>query len=51
MDRSGASSRHAKIMDETLKRVYDEALEDPVPDRFRMLLEEFRRQDQAKNDE
>jgi predicted house-cleaning noncanonical NTP pyrophosphatase (MazG superfamily) len=36
------SALHQQI-DENLKRVYQESLEEEVPDRFRLLLEELRR--------
>jgi Anti-sigma factor NepR len=36
------SALHQQI-DENLKRVYQEALQEEVPDRFRLLLEELRR--------
>jgi hemerythrin-like domain-containing protein len=36
------SSLHQQI-DENLKRVYKETLEEDVPDRFRALLEELRK--------
>ncbi len=33
------------LIDENLKRVYDEALEEGVPDRFKALLDQLRQQD------
>ncbi|MEM9637876.1 MAG: NepR family anti-sigma factor [Pseudomonadota bacterium] len=36
-------------MDENLKRVYDEALEEGIPDRFKDLLEALKQQDQSKD--
>ena len=38
---------HQQI-DENLKRVYQETLEEEVPDRFRLLLEELRRKQAAE---
>ena len=35
-------------IDENLKRVYKETLEEEVPDRFRLLLEELRRKQAAE---
>ncbi|WP_050524337.1 NepR family anti-sigma factor [Pseudorhodobacter wandonensis] len=35
-------------IEENLKRVYDDALNEPVPDRFLSLLEQLRKQD-SKN--
>ena len=37
------------VIDENLKRVYDEALDEGIPDRFRDLLEELRKQDTVKD--
>jgi hypothetical protein len=48
MAQSGAQRKRESIIDENLKRVYEEALDEGVPDRFRMLLEELKRQDQGK---
>jgi Anti-sigma factor NepR len=41
------SALHQQI-DENLKRVYQETLEEEVPDRFRLLLEELRRKQAAE---
>ena len=35
-------------IDENLKRVYDEALEKDVPDRFKELIEQLRRKEAKK---
>ena len=35
-------------IDENLKRVYDEALEEKVPDRFKDLLDQLRRKEAKK---
>ena len=35
-------------IDENLRRVYAEAAEEPVPDRFRQLLDQLRQQEQSK---
>ncbi|MEO3415099.1 NepR family anti-sigma factor [Roseovarius sp. CAU 1744] len=35
-------------IDENLRRVYAEAAEEPVPDRFTQLLEQLRQQEQSK---
>lgn len=32
-------------IEENLKRVYDDALKEPVPDRFQALLDQLRNQD------
>lgn len=36
------------MIDENLKRVYEEALEEGVPDRFKDLLEALRQQESPK---
>lgn len=36
-------------IDEHLKRVYDEVLQEDVPDRFTDLLNQLRQQDQSKS--
>lgn len=41
------SALHQQI-DENLKRVYQESLEEEVPDRFRLLLEELRRKQKSE---
>jgi hypothetical protein len=48
MAQSGAQRKRENIIDENLKRVYDEALEEGVPERFRVLLEALRQQDETK---
>ncbi len=35
-------------IDENLKRVYEEALEEEVPDRFKELLEQLRKKEPGK---
>ncbi|MEZ5779796.1 MAG: NepR family anti-sigma factor [Paracoccaceae bacterium] len=42
-----AAGIRARI-DENLKRVYQEALEEEVPDRFKLLLEELRKKEPPK---
>ena len=34
-----------RVIDENLKRVFDETLEEGIPDRFKNLLEQLKRQD------
>ncbi|WP_319799786.1 NepR family anti-sigma factor [Roseobacter weihaiensis] len=46
MAQSGADRKRETIIDENLKRVYDEAVEQAVPDRFRVLLEALKQQEQ-----
>lgn len=38
-------------IDENLKKVYQEVLEDEIPDRFRDLLAQLRQQDRAKHED
>lgn len=38
-------SRLRDQIDENLKRVYDDALKEEVPDRFKQLLEQLRQKD------
>ncbi len=43
--------RNTKVdqqIDENLRRVYSEAAQEPVPDRFTQLLEQLRQQEQSK---
>ncbi|MEE4187959.1 MAG: NepR family anti-sigma factor [Roseobacter sp.] len=48
MSQSGTPRRRERIIDENLKRVYDEAIEEGVPDRFRVLLDALRQEEQSK---
>lgn len=48
MAQSAAQRKRESVIDENLKRVYDEAVEEGVPDRFRLLLEALKKQEQAK---
>lgn len=48
MGQSGAQQKRERIIDENLKRVYDEAIEEGVPDRFRLLLEALKQEEQSK---
>jgi len=34
------------VIDENLRRVYDEAMQEGVPDRFKSLLEQLKQQDE-----
>lgn len=46
MTQSGAQRKRDNVIDESLKRVYAEALDEGVPERFRMLLDELKKQEQ-----
>lgn len=48
MAQSGAQRKNEQIIDENLKRVYEETLDEGVPDRFRVLLDALKQQEQAK---
>lgn len=47
-------SRNTKVdqqIDENLRRVYAEAAQEPVPDRFTQLLDQLRQQEKPKDAE
>lgn len=46
-DKRGQSPIEAAI-NENLRKVYEEALEETVPDRFRLLLDELRKKETGK---
>lgn len=49
-DRTAPQSPHARVqeqIDENLKRVYKETLDEQVPDRFLALLDALRKKDEA----
>jgi hypothetical protein len=48
MAQFGAERRRETIIDANLKKVYEEALDEGVPDRFRELLDALRQQEQTK---
>ncbi len=39
------SDRRDEVIDESLRRVYEEAVEEGIPDRFKSLLEQLKQQD------
>jgi hemerythrin-like domain-containing protein len=43
--KSNASDDRERVIDENLKRVFDETLEEGIPDRFKDLLEQLKQQD------
>jgi hypothetical protein len=47
-ERSDGKKRSQKEIDESLKRVYQDMIEDEVPDRFKDLLRQLREQDGEK---
>nr|WP_168184063.1 NepR family anti-sigma factor [Pseudoruegeria sp. SK021] len=48
MDHNEDTSGLKSQIDENLKRVYREALEEDVPDRFKDLLEQLRKKESGK---
>ncbi|MGD9294363.1 MAG: NepR family anti-sigma factor [Roseobacter sp.] len=48
MARTEAQRKCEDIIDENLKRVYEEAVDEGVPDRFRVLLEALKEQERSK---
>lgn len=48
MNRTGAQQKREDVIDDNLKRVFEETLEEGVPDRFQVLLEALKQQDQTK---
>ena len=45
------SKQREEVIDENLRRVYQEAVDEGIPDRFKSLLEQLKQQDvgQGKN--
>ena len=41
-------TKQAQVIDENLKRVYEDMLEESVPDRFLNLLDQLKQQDAAQ---
>jgi hypothetical protein len=48
MAKEPPKSRLSEQIDENLKRVYENTLSEPVPDRFRLLLEQLKARDAEK---
>jgi hypothetical protein len=48
MTRTDAQHKCEDIIDENLKRVYEEAIDEGVPDRFRVLLDALKEQERTK---
>lgn len=48
MAENGDKSKVRALLDANLKRVYEEALSEEVPDRFKTLLEQLKRKEQPK---
>ena len=45
MAKEPPKSRSSDQIDENLKRVYEKTLNEPVPDRFRLLIEQLKAKD------
>ena len=48
MAKTGRTMKRESVIDESLRQVYDETLQEGVPDRFRDLLAELKEQDADK---
>jgi len=48
MVQSGADRKRDQVIDENIRRVYDEALQEAVPDRFRDLLAALKEQEDTQ---
>lgn len=48
MAQYGAQRRREDIIDQNLKKVYEESVDEGVPDRFRELLDALRKQEQSE---
>jgi hypothetical protein len=42
---SGKDKNHKRIIDENLKRVFEQTLDEGIPDRFKDLLDQLKQQD------
>jgi hypothetical protein len=51
MGRQNESSSRDGVIDENLRRVYQEAVEEGVPDRFKSLLDQLKQQDTEQGQE
>ncbi len=48
MEQTGKNLKRDDAIDATLRRVYEETLQEGIPDRFHELLEALKQQDQQK---
>ncbi|MEH6830458.1 NepR family anti-sigma factor [Sulfitobacter sp.] len=48
MTSQGQNKSHEGVIDENLRRVYEEALDEGIPDRFKSLLEQLKEQDRGQ---
>lgn len=45
MSGQNKSKQHEEVIDENLRRVYQESVDEGIPDRFKSLLEQLKQQD------
>jgi hypothetical protein len=45
---SGNDKNHERMIDENLKRVFEQTLDEGVPDRFRNLLDQLKQQENER---
>ncbi|ABG29822.1 hypothetical protein RD1_0086 [Roseobacter denitrificans OCh 114] len=48
MAQSGAQRKRDSIIDQSLKQAYDQVADEGVPDRFRLLLDALKEQEQQQ---
>ena len=48
MSGQNQSKQREEVIDENLRRVYQEAMDEGVPDRFKSLLEQLKQQDSGE---
>ncbi|MEQ6249286.1 NepR family anti-sigma factor [Sulfitobacter sp. HNIBRBA3233] len=48
MTNQGRQDRREGVIDENLRRVFDETVEEGIPDRFKDLLEQLKKQDEQQ---
>lgn len=50
MSRQDPNKGHEEVIDENLRRVFQESLDEGIPDRFMSLLEQLKQQDSDPSD-
>jgi hypothetical protein len=48
MAQAGENHKRESVIDENLRRVYEETMQEGIPDRFRELLDALKQQDEEK---
>lgn len=51
MTSQGQNKAHESVIDENLRRVYDEALDEGIPDRFKSLLDQLKEQERDQGND